>query len=643
MSRNNKSNNQFILHDAVHGAIDLRMLSSEAENEKLFEILNSSFLNRLRRVKQLGFASYSHSSADHSRYAHAIGTMHVMKLLFDRLESESEKGNGFNEIINDVEKCFSVKGKPDVKKHLLLAGLLQDIGILPYSQGTESLITPNENTRKTVCDEIGYDSEENLDDKKVFTIAAINQPELKKLLSDLHVNLPFLVFLLTGHNSNKKVEANECVALLHMVDGEVDADRLDYTFRDGHHTYGYSGTPTLVISSLLGYDKVGPIFNDTGAISEYFLKRGHLWTTVYFEPENRFNNNLLKTFLKLYFTKCNSIPAHNKHLKAEISIKEFEHFDDVQLFEKLNKILKEQSDSLDERCGIALKQLLQNTEKYEWFWLPEKEAYVIISKKPLPDDVFYDTFSNYYDHKLFRKCTVQIKSAIYEKLEQPLYLEDCSGAFTPLKNTEWVTLPKRNSILVFTPTKKGGGETWKTFTNALSDNSLYDLIIFHENGGHNLPPSDTWDNDDFKGKKIFISYAFSDRNEVDKIVYWLHDKKKKYKLVRDPEHGTGSTPYENSVNGIQKADIILMVASTNYVERNNDGGNVRAEIFEMVKLNKRPYPLPIDNFEKVSTLPWSQLGFIGTPVANDLRNLSLKQFESYVTEVLNEIDRNGSK
>jgi HD superfamily phosphohydrolase len=42
-------------------------------------------LDRLRRIKQLGFASYGYLAADHSRYAHAVGTMHVMQAILSRL------------------------------------------------------------------------------------------------------------------------------------------------------------------------------------------------------------------------------------------------------------------------------------------------------------------------------------------------------------------------------------------------------------------------------------------------------------------------------------------------------------------------------------------------------------------------------
>jgi HD superfamily phosphohydrolase len=640
MSNNNKSNNQYILHDAIHGTIDLRFGLKQDDYEKLYEILNCSFLNRLRNIKQLGFASHSHPSADHSRHAHAIGTMHIMNFLFSRVIESDE----FKAISDDVEKCFSIKGTTEIKKHLLLAGLLQDIGELPFAQATQGLIKPNQDTIKNVYNDIG-DGDRELDDKDIFTIGAIFHSDIKKHLDELNINLLFLVFLITGHESkDAKVKATECRALLHMVDGDVDADRLDYVFRDGHHTYGYAGNPNLVISSLECYDKDGPVFNDPGPISEYFLKRGHLWTTVYLAPENRFKNILLKTVLKEYF-RSTSIPA-NEHLKSQMSLEEFKYFDDIKLFYELNKIQFNHVavGALTERGRKTLEILLQPKEKYEWFWLPSVSAAKEIQNTELPLDVFYDTFSNYREHNLFSSKHIRIRAAKYEKLGEPLFLEDCSGAFGSLSNTVWVTLPKKNCILIFTPVKKGSGKAWSNFTEAFNNNSLYELIYFNENGKPESVPYDTWDNSEFKGKRIFISYAFLDRNEVNKIVFWLHKMKRKYRLVRDLEQGTGTTTSQNSIRGIEEGEAIIMIASTNYIERYNNGGNVSREINAMIRLQKKPFPLPIDSFDKLTTLPWEDLQLGKDATANDIRGLKVEDYEKFVKTVLSEIDsRNAAK
>lgn len=71
-----------IVFDPVHGPIGPHSADYDGAVTRL---LSSPMLDRLRRIKQLGFASYGYLAADHSRYAHAVGTMHVMQAILSRL------------------------------------------------------------------------------------------------------------------------------------------------------------------------------------------------------------------------------------------------------------------------------------------------------------------------------------------------------------------------------------------------------------------------------------------------------------------------------------------------------------------------------------------------------------------------------
>jgi HD superfamily phosphohydrolase len=636
MNNQYKSNNQFILHDAVHGTIDLRYFSTEEENEIILKILSSPYLNRLRNIKQLGFASHSHPSADHSRYAHAIGTMHIMSKIFFALKENSS----FEKIIDEIENIFECKFTDySLRKHLLIAGLLQDIGELPYTQATQGIVKPNQDLEEFVYRLVGKSPSKLLNDKEVFTIGAIYSTELKDYLDTLKINLEFLTFLITGYVvcSDEKMPS-ESLALIHMTDGEVDADRLDYVFRDGHHSYGFTGNPSIVISSILTYDKDGPIFSDSGPVSEFFLKRGQLWTTVYLAPEYRFRNVLLKTFLKGYF-KYNST---NELIKQQISLSEFKEFDDASLSYNLNIIFEKESKKLPEQCKLALDILLHSNKKYEWFWIPSSPAQMRIQNFDLPISIFYDTFSNYRVN-LFTPKSIRIVAEKYKKLGTPLFLEDCSGAFGSLSDTGWTTLPKKDSILLFKPFNSENGFAWKNFTESFNQDTLFELIYQLENGKPDDIPNDTWNSNDSVGPKIFVSYAFSDRLEVDKIISCLYKLKRKYRVIKDLVQGIGTTTYENSIRGIDEADVIIMVASTNYLERYTSESNVRAEINRMLKIGKTPFPLPIDKYNKILDLPWIDLGLDKTVTAYDLRNLPTLEYEKFVTAVLKEIDNKHEK
>ncbi len=58
-----------MIMDPVHGAIGL----SELE----VNIINTPTFQRLRRLKQLGFASYVYPNANHTRFGHSLGTLYI--------------------------------------------------------------------------------------------------------------------------------------------------------------------------------------------------------------------------------------------------------------------------------------------------------------------------------------------------------------------------------------------------------------------------------------------------------------------------------------------------------------------------------------------------------------------------------------
>ena len=70
-----------ILRDAVHG-----LVSFEGDEELVIpRLMDTPEMQRLRRIRQLGVASVAFPGAEHTRFAHAIGAAHVMKLLLARL------------------------------------------------------------------------------------------------------------------------------------------------------------------------------------------------------------------------------------------------------------------------------------------------------------------------------------------------------------------------------------------------------------------------------------------------------------------------------------------------------------------------------------------------------------------------------
>src|SRR5436309_12249137 len=101
------------IFDNVHGFIGL--------TEEELKIVTHPLFQRLRRVHQLGMASYVFPGAEHTRFAHSLGAMFVA---------------------NEMSQALAEKGylkENDVIK-LRLAALLHDIGHYPLSHTSEEVM-----------------------------------------------------------------------------------------------------------------------------------------------------------------------------------------------------------------------------------------------------------------------------------------------------------------------------------------------------------------------------------------------------------------------------------------------------------------------------------------------------------------------
>ena len=101
------------IRDPVHGYIFMSNIEKD--------LINSKPIQRLRRIKQLSGAYFTYPGAEHSRFSHSLGVMHLAGILGKHLE---ERG-----YIDEEE----------VQK-LRVAGLLHDVGHGPFSHVYEEIL-----------------------------------------------------------------------------------------------------------------------------------------------------------------------------------------------------------------------------------------------------------------------------------------------------------------------------------------------------------------------------------------------------------------------------------------------------------------------------------------------------------------------
>nr|MBN2277408.1 hypothetical protein [candidate division Zixibacteria bacterium] len=78
MTKNDFNNK--IITDSVHGSIGISALEQE--------IINTQTFQRLKKIKHLGLASFVFPAAEHTRFTHSIGVLHIMSKMIERLCEE---------------------------------------------------------------------------------------------------------------------------------------------------------------------------------------------------------------------------------------------------------------------------------------------------------------------------------------------------------------------------------------------------------------------------------------------------------------------------------------------------------------------------------------------------------------------------
>jgi HD superfamily phosphohydrolase len=132
-----------VIRDPLHG--DIRLTDFEGS------VLQSRELQRLKRVRQLGFAHIPFPGAEHSRLLHMIGTLHV-----------TEK------ILQSIETREGIAFDPIDRQTLRLYALLHDLGHGPFGH--------------TMEDELGFYVHHDDNPLRVTRILDNLAPELRPLL-----------------------------------------------------------------------------------------------------------------------------------------------------------------------------------------------------------------------------------------------------------------------------------------------------------------------------------------------------------------------------------------------------------------------------------------------------------------------------
>mgnify|MGYP000988684431 CR=1 FL=1 len=225
-----------VVLDPIHGYIELDDFTQE--------LLDTPQMQRLRRVKQLGFSNLVYPGANHTRFEHSLGTMHLTSLLTKNLNSIEE----------------------DKKIEIKAAALLHDVGHGPFSHVTENVIDK-------------YTRRRHDDVKEV-----LGKEEIKEVLKKYGVSSRNLVTHIKGETS-----------LGQILSSEIDVDRMDYLVRDAHYTgvaFGVVDYNRLINQMNFYEDRL--VVNQGGIKAAESLLVSRFWmnTSVYYHHVTRISESM---------------------------------------------------------------------------------------------------------------------------------------------------------------------------------------------------------------------------------------------------------------------------------------------------------------------------------------------------------------
>jgi len=223
----NRNNKKKLFNDPVYGFITI-------PDEILFDVIEHPFMQRLRRIMQLGLSHLVYPGALHTRFHHVLGATHLMSIAISTIR---RKGHEIT---------------PEEERAVLLAILLHDIGHGPFSHALE------------------YDIVNNVSHEKIS--GYFIQELAKEFGSDLE--RAFLIF----QNTYSKPFLHQ------LVSSQLDMDRLDYLNRDSF----YSGVSEGIIGSdrlidMLTVSDGNLVMEEKGiySIEKFIVSRRLMYWQVY--------------------------------------------------------------------------------------------------------------------------------------------------------------------------------------------------------------------------------------------------------------------------------------------------------------------------------------------------------------------------
>jgi len=221
------NNKRKIVNDPIYGFINIPF-------PVLYDLIEHPYFQRLRRIKQLGLTNLVYPGANHTRFQHALGAMHLMEEAISNLRLKKL------EITDDEAQAA------------MIAILLHDVGHGPFSHNLEQII----------MEDVSHES------LSLLFMENLNREFCGQL------DMAIKIFKKEYH---KKF-------LCQLVSSQLDMDRLDYLRRDSFFTgvtEGIIGSDRIIKMLNVANDELVVEAKGIYSIEKFLLARRLMYWQVY--------------------------------------------------------------------------------------------------------------------------------------------------------------------------------------------------------------------------------------------------------------------------------------------------------------------------------------------------------------------------
>lgn len=256
-------------HDPIHGYIPFsssEQLTQGETSER--QIIDHPWVQRLRYIHQLQTAWWVFPTAEHTRFQHVLGVMHLGSRVIEALDGSLR------------EVCPDVPSRGYVESLVRMAGLLHDIGHGPFGHFFDAHflsdygLTHEKLGAAIICDELGP------------LLRGLRRNPNSELAADEELDPAQVAWLITRPVEGEEEQHPQWLHFLRsLLSGIYTIDNMDFVLRDAYMS-GYSQR-SFDLDRILRYSffsEQGLTIHDRGAdaLMRFMSAKAELFRAVYF-------------------------------------------------------------------------------------------------------------------------------------------------------------------------------------------------------------------------------------------------------------------------------------------------------------------------------------------------------------------------